>query len=235
MRLLGSAASSVAAVAGSTWPLGLAMAAVAGGGRVRERRRRTLLNRALHELRRPLQILLLTGTGEPRAQQAIEMTVAAMAGLEREINGEPRLPDRRLVSVGALVHDVGERWRAAAEARGRQLSVRSQVAEASVLADPADLARAVDNLVANALEHGSGGVEVAATLAPGATRVAVADAGSTIEANRKRRPGPDRDPRRGYGLAIVTEIARAHGGRFFWLRSERGSIAVLELPLAGAA
>jgi signal transduction histidine kinase len=233
--VLDPAAVSLAGLAGSAWPLGFAMAAVAGGGRVREQRRRTLLNRALHELRRPLQVLLLTGPSDARAQQAVEMTVAAMVGLEREINREPRLPDRRPVAVASLVRDVGERWRAVAAARGRPLSVRSHVAEAAVLADPADLSRAVDNLVANALEHGSGSVEIAATLAPGATRVAVADAGSQPARSRLHALRGAHDPRRGHGLAIVTEIARAHGGRFFWLRSEQGSIAVLELPLAGAA
>lgn len=235
MSVLDTASVSAPALAGTAWPLALAFAAVAGGGQLRERRRRTLLNRALHELRRPLQVLLLTGPPEPRAQQAIEMTVAAMAGLEREINGERRLPDRRPVSVNGLVRDAGERWRGVAELRGRRLSVRAQVADAAVLADPADLSRAVDNLVANALEHGSGCVEVAATLAPGATRLAVADAGTAPVKPRRRGFVPRGDSRRGHGLAIVTEIAREHGGRFFWLRSERGSIAVLELPLAGAA
>ena len=228
------AAVSVAGLAGSAWPLGLAMAAVAGGERIRRRRRRTLLNRALHELRRPLQALLLAGPPEPRAREALEMTVSAVAGLDREINGERKMPDRRPVAVGAVVRDVGERWRGCAAVYGRRLSVRSQVADAAVLADPAELARAVDNLVVNALEHGSGSVEVAATLAPGATRVAVTDAG-TPPASRLRFPLRRRDARRGHGLAIVTEIARAHGGRFFWLRSEHGSIAVLELPLSGAA
>jgi signal transduction histidine kinase len=222
-------------IAETAWPLGIAMAAVVGGGQLREHRRRTLLNRALHELRRPLQILLLSGGAEPRSQQAIEMTVAAMAGLERQINGEPRLPDRRPVEVRSLVSDAAERWRSVAELQGRQLHVRSHVGDEAVLADPADLSRAVDNLVANALEHGSGSVEVAATLAMGSTRLAVADGGTAAEAPRLRGLVARRDRRRGHGLAIVTEIARAHGGRFFWLRSERGSIAVLELPLAGAA
>jgi signal transduction histidine kinase len=163
------------------------------------------------------------------------MTVAAMAGLEREINGEPRLPDRRPVSVRSLVSDAAERWRSVAEIQGRKLHVRFGVGDEEVLADPADLSRAVDNLVANALEHGSGSVEVAATLAPGATRLAVADGGTGSQRPRLRNLIPRRDARRGHGLAIVTEIAREHGGRFFWLRSERGSIAVLELPLAGAA
>ncbi len=37
--------------------------------------------------------------------------------------------------------------------------------------------------------------------------------------------------RRGHGLAVVRRAAAAHGGRFALRRSERGSLAVLELPL----
>ncbi len=216
-------------------PLGFAMALTAAAGQMRERRRRLGLNRALHELRRPLQALLLAGAPEPRARHALEMTVDAVAGLDREINGEPRAPERRPVAVSALAREAGERWRGEAECLGRRISVRAEATDAFVLADPVALIRAVDNLVANAVEHGSGGVEVAATLAPGAARLAVADAGSPPPPGGGSRLRRRRDVRRGHGHAIVTEIARRHGGRFFWLRSENGTIAVLELPLAGAA
>ena len=38
--------------------------------------------------------------------------------------------------------------------------------------------------------------------------------------------------RHGHGLAVVRQVAAAHGGRFVLRRSEQGSLAVLELPLA---
>jgi signal transduction histidine kinase len=41
--------------------------------------------------------------------------------------------------------------------------------------------------------------------------------------------------RRGHGLALVSEIAAAHGGRFAISRSPNGTVAALELPLAGPA
>ena len=38
--------------------------------------------------------------------------------------------------------------------------------------------------------------------------------------------------RHGHGLPVVRRVAAAHGGRFVLRRSEQGSLAVLELPLA---
>ena len=70
-------------------------------------------------------------------------------------------------------------------------------------------------------------------------RIVVADSG------RAARPDARRDTpadviarlsgrrRHGHGLAVVRQVAAAHRGRFALRRSERGSLALLELPLAG--
>ncbi len=220
---------------GAGWPLGLTLALALGGGRVRERRRRTALNRALHELRRPLQALVLAGAPEPRVHDALRLTVAAVADLDREINREPVPADLRPTCLASVVHTTAERWKAPAAARERALRVSCHTGGTLVLADPVHLARAIDNLVANALEHGTLRVEICATLGAGTARVAVADGGSPQPASVLASLRGRRDRRRGHGLAVVTEIARKHGGRFFWLRSERGSVAVIELPLAEPA
>ncbi len=216
------------------WPLGLTLAVAVGGGRVRERRRRTALNRALHELRRPLQALVLAGPQDGRVRDALRMTVAAVADLDREINREPLTASLRPLCLAPVVHAAAERWAAEAGNRRRALRVSCHTGGALVCADPARLARALDNLVANALEHGSRHVEICATLGTGRARVAVADGGSAERPAGIASAGR-RDPRRGHGLGVVTEIAREHGGRFFWVRSERGSVAVIELPLADPA
>jgi signal transduction histidine kinase len=212
-------------------PLGLTLAVALGGGRVRERRRRTALNRAMHELRRPLQALVLAGSHEGRVRDALRMTVAAVADLDREINREPVAADLRPVVLDSVVRDAAERWKAEAANQGRALRVSCHTGDAVVLADSGCLACALDNLVANALEHGTLRVELCATLGAGRARVAVADGGAADRPATPRR----RDPRRGHGLPVVTEIARRHGGRFFWVRSKRGSVAVVELPLADVA
>jgi signal transduction histidine kinase len=217
------------------WPFGLTLALALGGERVRERRRRTALNRAMHELRRPLQALVLAGVPERRVNDALEMTVAAVADLDREINQERAAADLRPVCLASLVHSAAERWKAPAAARERALRVSCHTGGTLVLADPVRLSRAVDNLVANALEHGTLRVELCATLGAGRARLAVADGGTSEPPSVLASLRGRRNPRRGHGLSVVTDIAREHGGRFFWLRSERGSVAVIELPLAPVA
>jgi signal transduction histidine kinase len=223
------------AFAGGGWPLGLTLAVALGGERVRERRRRTALNRAMHELRRPLQALVLAGAPEQRVREALDMAVAAVADLDREINQEPLASTPRPVCLATLVHAAAERWTGPAAARERSLRVSCHTGPALVLADPARIACALDNLLANALEHGTLRVEISATVCGRTARVAVADGGSAGRRSFLAGLLGRRDPRHGHGLAIVTEVAREHGGRFFRMRSERGSIAVIELPLAAPA
>ena len=87
------------------WPLGLTLAAVAVGDRLREARRRAALNRALHELRRPLQALVLGAGGiaqGPGRRPRRELALAALDDLDREINGRARRLARRPVACRAL-------------------------------------------------------------------------------------------------------------------------------------
>ena len=56
---------TLAELGAACWPLGLTLAAVVVGDRIREARRRAGLNRALHELRRPLQSLVLSSGPAP--------------------------------------------------------------------------------------------------------------------------------------------------------------------------
>jgi signal transduction histidine kinase len=212
------------------WPLGLTLAVAAGTDRLQTRRRRTTLNRALHEVRRPLQALVLAGAPERRVREAVELTVAALQDLDSQINNEPPAFSPRAVEIGPLVESVAERWRVTAQRVGRPLTLRLHTGSSRAWADPVLMVRALDNLIANALEHGSDRVELSATVGAGWARIAVADGGSRPQRRSLRDALLRRDPRRGHGHAVVTDVARRHDGRFFWLRSERGSIAVLELP-----
>ena len=45
---------------------------------------------------------------------------------------------------------------------------------------------------------------------------------------------PRRDPRRGHGISIVSDLASAHHGRFALCRTGSGCVAALELPLVDA-
>jgi signal transduction histidine kinase len=230
------------AIAGVGLPVGLSLAVAVAGERVLESRRRAALNRALHELRRPLQALSLATSAPRRAgaanaalvtRETVDAALAALAELDRAVNGMRPALRPRPVAVDALIRSVAERWREAAAAGGRSLSVRSEVGAAAVLADRARVERAIDNLLVNALEHGTGRVRLKASLAPGAARISVADDGPGSHRSQARpRPAGRSDPRRGHGLRIVAEVAREHGGRFLLERSTRRTEAVLELPVA---
>jgi two-component system OmpR family sensor kinase len=230
----------LAAIGSAGLPFGLSLAVALAGGHVRSTRRRAALNRALHELRRPLQALRLAvsapaGNGVAGSaivtRATVDAALTALAELDHAINGmrPPRSWER--VPVGELVRAVARRWRGAAAAASRSLSVCGDAGTAAVVADRGRVERAIENLVVNALEHGTGQVRIKTAVAPNVARIAVADDGPRAPGAR-RRTG---DPRRGHGLRIVGEVAREHGGRFLLDRSAGRTEAVLELPLADAS
>jgi signal transduction histidine kinase len=213
------------------WLLVLALAALAVGERIHRARRRAALNRALHELRRPLQALALA-PGGPRARHsdAVRAAVAAVGDLDRAINGRSPAPlAPRPVLLRALVHAAVERWRGAAAAANRSLALDWRAGAAVVLADPGRVAQALDNLISNAIGHGGLRVRVEASAVASGVRISVRDSGGPGSRRSLRR-----DPRHGHGLRVVSSVASEHGGRFLIRTSPEGTVATLELPLAPA-
>jgi signal transduction histidine kinase len=231
---------------------------------VRDGRRRTVLNEHLHEVRRPLQVLALmtprqlggseeddAGSGD--GDGAVEMVAAALVRLEREINGERGEGARALIAVRPLLEAARRRWRRQAALVGASIEVRWGADEVAVEGDRIDLAAALDNSIANALEHGGGTIELRADLIGGRLCLAVVDSGRgagkrarereavlTGRATRRRR-----DPRapfgrltgrarHGHGLRLVRRTAARHNGTFALHHGEHGTSAVLELPVAPA-
>jgi signal transduction histidine kinase len=231
--------SSLANSVTAGWPLAAMMAAVLVGERLRAGRRRESLNRALHELRRPLQLLAF-GPGPAPGLPAppVELAIAALAQLDREINGGGGEPPR-LVSCRELVGGAVGRWRARAALAGGSIALRWRAGGAPVIADGVRLSQALDNLIVNALEHGGPNVVVDARTVGNRLRISVADDGAA--ARPESRAGFPAEVlarlsgrrRNGHGLEVVRSVASAHDGRFALQRSESGSVAVLDLPLAG--
>jgi signal transduction histidine kinase len=240
----------------AVWPaIGGAGATLAAA--VRDGRRRTVLNEHLHELRRPLQALALMAPragGNGAGDGPVEMAAAALVALEREINGEREAGGRTLVAVRPLLEAARRRWRGQAALAGAGMAVRWDAGEAAVEGDRIELAAALDNLIANALEHGGGRIELAADLAGDRICLAVVDSGSGAGRRAREREGPARGraarrrrevrgtfgrlggrARHGHGLRLVRRTAARHGGAFALHRGERGTSAVLELPLAPRA
>src|SRR5919204_6077451 len=95
---------TVAEVTLATWPVAVTIAGAVAGAWVRESRRRNALNRALHELRRPLQALVLSsGASQGPGAHAMRVAICALGDLDREINGGTRRFEMRPVDCRALV------------------------------------------------------------------------------------------------------------------------------------
>lgn len=226
---------------------GLPMAAsfaVAGGiSTFREGRRRASLNEAMHELRRPLQVLALSLPADRAEEEAcdasLQMATAALERLDREINGGPA--DGRLepVEMKALVVAAVRRWKSAAAAQGRGLQLLWRAGDPVVAGAEFELAQALDNLINNAIQHGAGNVAVEVREADGRLRLAVRNLNGLSLARDRRGERPGRRQRiagrhrHGHGLRVVARTAAAHGGSFHLLRSKGSTEARLELPLLG--
>ncbi len=210
------------------WPLGVSLAAILVGDRVRRARRRVALNRALHELRRPLQTLALAPSlpGKTPAPAAAELALVALDDLDHQINGSACTLSRRPVCCRALVESAVERWRGPAADARRSVELRWRAGTVMMMADPHRVSQALDNLLVNAIEYGGLRIRVEASMGDRRVRISVSNLALRLRAR------PRRDPRRGHGLRVVASIAAAHGGRFLVQQPDGAWVAVLELPLA---
>ncbi len=204
--------------------------------------------RACHELRGPLTAARLGLALSARDGQLSGARLAAIdlelarASLALEDLTRARAPEsdlRRLdaVDLEELLACSVEAWRAAADARGVSLEHRWAGCAAHVWGDRLRLAQATGNLIANAIEHGGGAVEVRGRLDQrrSVARLEIVDEGPGLpapvpELARRARAGRGA---RGRGLAIARAIAGDHGGRLAAGPADRGARLVLELP-AGA-
>jgi signal transduction histidine kinase len=229
----------------AAWPLAASFAAAAAARGLRVGRRRTALNEALHELRRPLQALALasppTAAREPSAfEWSLQMAAAALERLDREINGEAVAVPPAPVRFEALLAAAARRWQGRAALAGGSLDHRWRAGAATVDGDRCGLAQALDNLIVNAIEHGGPEIVVEASVCCGRLRVSVADSGRASRPPSRRGPAELIDRlrgrgRHGHGLRVVRRTAAAHGGDFNLRCSGRGTEAVLELPFSSGA
>ena len=199
--------------------------------------------RACHELRGPLTAARLgldcgAGNGEltPARLRAIDLELgrAALVLDDLEAVRTRRLGSRPAdaIDLEQLVTDSVEAWRPSAAARGVQLRASWSGSRAIVWGDRLRLAQVTGNLIANAIEHGGGVVEVRGHCDRVRARVEVSDTGPGLpapvpELSRGARGGRGR---RGRGLAIAAAIVAAHGGRLAAAPSARGARLMLELP-----
>jgi signal transduction histidine kinase len=109
-----------------------------------------------------------------------------------------------------------------------------------VLADRKRIGHVLDNLIGNALRHTrrQGKVRLSARAVDGAVRLTIADTGEGIPAEHLPHifekfyqvPGTRHGGGAGLGLAIVREVAEAHGGQV-GVTSDRGAGTALSFSL----
>ncbi|MDA8296673.1 MAG: HAMP domain-containing sensor histidine kinase [Actinomycetota bacterium] len=215
-------------------------------------RERQLVADVSHELRNPLAALraqlevaeradpgeapvLLSGSvAEVERLSGLVANLLALARLE-EGSGRVR---RDEVDLDELALSAAGRLRA----RGQvAVSVRG-VSGARLFGDRSQLDRLITNLADNAERHASGTVSFSVRREPDGVVLVVADDGPGIpEASRERiferfvrldSARTHRDAGAGLGLAIVREIARAHGGDVHVEDNAPGARMVVRIPVA---
>jgi PAS domain S-box-containing protein len=191
-----------------------------------------------HELRTPLNVVmgqlarLRTGALTPeqamRAWDALERNTRAQLRMVEDLLDTSRILSGRLflsmqeLMLGTVVHSVLDEMRPLFDAKGVHL--RSQIAPAAMIGDPARLRQVVNNLLSNALKHTPqhGRVDVRMTVTDTEATLTIEDNGGGIPADFLPRifdRFAQADPfvtrvqgGLGLGLAITKDLVALHGG-----------------------
>jgi signal transduction histidine kinase len=217
-------------------PVAASFALAGGLTTLREGRRRSALNEAMHELRRPLQVLSLAlPARSPEAEEvesSLMLATVALERLDREINGASLEEPVTEVSVNTLIDEAARRWKGSAARRGCVLQKEWNGPETFVEGTPFALSQALDNLLSNAIEHGSGTVRIGWRREGAWICISVSNAsGSSPSRTRRRLSRRGGRCRHGHGLRVVERVARRHGGSFSLRSTRDGARASLRLPL----
>jgi signal transduction histidine kinase len=234
-------------VALAGWVVAGLAAGLAAHRRWQLSRRLESIAHACHEVRGPLAAARLAvslgekvgGLSPPRLQaldREFERAARAMEDLEAARHGCPtwRL-EAQPVDVQGLLADSVSAWEAVAVARGAGLCLDWAGPPATVWGDRVRLGQAVGNLIANAIEHGAGPVEVYGSCGAGNARIEVRDSGPGLRAPLSELARRRRRADRGRGLAIAGSLVAAHGGRLASTPSDVGARLVLTLPVRDPA
>ena len=216
---------------------------------------------AIHDLRQPLQALILfsEGLSQDEADLArlrrIDQIRQSVESLDRlftglldltQIDAGRMLPECRDLALDPLLDEVRHNFQAVAGAQGLRLVVRHTQARAH--GDGMMLTRILNNLVCNALRHTHhGGVIVGTRHHRGGTRIDVCDTGIGIAPQHQSRVFNEfykvessgsaaHGAGLGLGLATVQRLADLQGATVrLQSRPGRGTVVSVLLPSARAA
>ena len=199
------------------WALAVALAFAC----LRLRRRLELVAAAEHELRGPATAIGLAAAALRREPGGLRRALSFESELERMRAGLDDLTAARsgrrspvrpvALPLERVLRGATAGWRPA----GRPMRFRWDAGPAVVRADRRRLAQAFSNLLANAVEHGSGRVEVHGSRAGERVRVEIRDEGP-----------------RGRGLGIAARAVEEAGGVLEIERAADSTTVAVELPLA---
>ncbi|WP_250517145.1 HAMP domain-containing sensor histidine kinase [Caballeronia sp. INDeC2] len=203
-----------------------------------------------HEIRNPAGAMrlkaenALAGDGA-RREAALKTIIEQVGRIESQVTSllaltQPVTIDVRAVDLRAWLGDIVHTHEAGAAKRGIALRAQIETGARQPVFDPAQMARALDNLIVNALRHAPPGGHVTVR-ARGAQwtegerlRLEVTDDGPGVSAAERERifepfvtGRPDGS---GLGLAVVREIASAHGGRACLAEDSNVTCFVIDLP-----
>ena len=204
-----------------------------------------------HEIRNPIGAMRLKAENalagdETRKQRALATILEQIHRVESQLAGllaltQPVRVEVQGVPLRAWLDERVILHRDAAENAHVTLAViepdgASMSTPAEAVFDAAQLSRALDNLLLNALRHAppDGRVTVKAARVADMLRIEVSDDGPGVQqADRERIFEPfvtGHAAGSGLGLAVVREIAAAHGGRAFYEARQMGACFVIEIP-----
>jgi signal transduction histidine kinase len=166
------------------------------------------------------------------AEMVDELLVLSRAGERPSVAAEP-------VELARAADRAVERWRAAAEERGVTVLRGDDQHPGVIESYGADVDRALDSLVENAVQYSREGGEVEVRAARGLLEVLDRGRGlepgeeaSVFERFHRGRAGRS-GPGTGLGLAIARELVRRWGGEVTLARREGGGVrATISYPLA---
>jgi two-component system heavy metal sensor histidine kinase CusS len=225
------------------------------------RSQRVFVSSAAHELRSPLtslrgelELALRRERSTAEYKETIERALAdavALVSLADDLLALARVDDRKssakeeVVLVRDVVDDAKRMSRGNAEARHVRVVDANDIDDARIAVSRQDGARALRNLLDNAISHtpDGGAVSIVAARNGEAVKIAVEDQGPGVSAEDEPlifapfyRGATERAGEgvgAGLGLSLAREIARAHGGDIALDRTyEKGARFVLTFPLA---
>lgn len=209
-----------------------------------------------HEIRTPLATMRMKAENaraappemrEARAAGALESVLSQTERLEALVSSllaltQPFRVERRAVDLRAFLEERLQAHAETAQKNGVRLALAldsglASAAGRAALFDPAQMARALDNLLLNALAHTGekGEIALGADRARnGSLLLWVADNGTGIPLElRDTLFEPFTTARAGgtgLGLALVREIVQAHGGRVGLAKAAEGTRIEMEMP-----